>query len=82
MATRAATRRTTAEPGTANIFGADPHKRTLTASVLDCRGGVIATAAFAVSGDGHRAMESWALGFGPIERCSPLTRANEGPRAA
>jgi len=68
VATRAATRRTTAEPGTANIFGADPHKRTLTASVLDNRGGVIATAAFAVSGDGHRAMESWALGFGPIER--------------
>ena len=56
------------EPGTGNIFGADPHKRTLTATVLDCRGGVLGTEVFRVSGDGHRAMEAWALGFGPIER--------------
>lgn len=54
--------------GPANIFGADPHKRTLTATVLDCRGGVLGTRSFKVSGEGHRAMEAWALSFGPVER--------------
>lgn len=51
-----------------NVFGADPHKRTVTATVLDERGGVLGTRSFRVSGDGHRAMEAWALGFGPIGR--------------
>lgn len=51
-----------------NVVGVDPHKRTLTATVLDCRGGVVATAAFRVSGDGHRALEAWATEFGPVER--------------
>ena len=51
-----------------NVFGADPHKRTVTATVLDERGGVLGTATFRVSGDGHRAMEAWALRFGPIAR--------------
>ncbi len=51
-----------------NVFGCDPHKKTLTASVLDERGGVLGTATFRVSGDGHRAMEAWALEFGPILR--------------
>ncbi len=46
-----------AVPEAGNVFGADPHKRTLTASVLDERGGVLGTATFRVSGDGHRAME-------------------------
>src|SRR3954466_11116031 len=54
--------------GTGNVFGADPHKRTVTATVLDERGGVLGTQSFQVSGDGHRAMEAWALGFGPIGR--------------
>ena len=54
--------------GPANIFGADPHKHTLTATVLDCRGGVLGTRSFKVSGEGHRAMEAWALSFGPVER--------------
>ena len=49
-----------------NVFGADPHKRTLTATVLDERGGLLGTSVFRVSGDGHRAMEAWALSFGPI----------------
>ncbi|MGH8995587.1 MAG: IS110 family transposase [Acidimicrobiales bacterium] len=62
------TRRRRPEPGTANIFGADPHKTTLTATVLDCRGGVLGTSVFRVSGDGHRAMEAWASSFGAIER--------------
>jgi len=51
-----------------NTFGADPHKRTLTATVLDERGGVLGTAVFKVSGEGHRAMEAWALAFGPVAR--------------
>jgi hypothetical protein len=55
-------------PDVGNVFGADPHKRTVTASVLDERGGVLGTETFRVSGDGHRAMEAWALAFGPIVR--------------
>jgi transposase len=54
--------------GPANIFGAGPHKHTLTATVLDCRGGTLETRSFRVSGEGHRAMEAWALGFGPTAR--------------
>lgn len=51
-----------------NDVGVDPHKKTLTASVLDRRGGVLGTASFAVSGDGHRAMEAWVAVFGPVRR--------------
>lgn len=51
-----------------NVFGADPHKHTLTATVVDVRGGVLGTATFKVSGSGHRDMEAWALSFGPIVR--------------
>ena len=51
-----------------NDVGVDPHKKTLTASVLDCRGGVLGTASFAVSGDGHRALETWVANFGPVRR--------------
>lgn len=52
----------------ANVLGADPHKHTLTATVVDVRGGVLATETFKVSGNGHREMEAWALSFGPIVR--------------
>lgn len=52
----------------ANDVGCDPHKRTLTVSVLDPRGGVLGTASFRVSGDGHRAMEAFVAGFGPVRR--------------
>jgi hypothetical protein len=62
------TRALAAVSGVGNVFGADPHKRTVTASVLDERGGVLGTESFRVSGDGHRAMEAWALSFGPIVR--------------
>lgn len=51
-----------------NDVGVDPHKKTLTASVLDRRGGVLATASFKVSGEGHRAMEAWVAGLGPVRR--------------
>jgi hypothetical protein len=64
----AAARALAAVHDTGNVFGADPHKRTLTATVLDERGGVLGTETFRVSGDGHRAMEAWAMSFGPIAR--------------
>ena len=51
-----------------NVVGVDPHKRTLTATVVDPRGGVVASEHFRVSGDGHRALEAWARQFGQIVR--------------
>src|SRR5260370_29671430 len=51
-----------------NVVGVDPHKRTLTATVLDARGGVLASAHFRVSGEGHRELEAWARQFGQIAR--------------
>ena len=51
-----------------NVVGVDPHKRTLTATVADARGGILASAHFRVSGEGHRELEAWARHFGPIAR--------------
>lgn len=51
-----------------NVIGIDPHKRTLTATVADARGGILASAHFRVSGDGHRELEAWARQFGQIAR--------------
>jgi hypothetical protein len=51
-----------------NVVGVDPHKRTLTATVVDPRGGIVASEHFRVSGDGHRALEAWARQFGAIVR--------------
>ena len=51
-----------------NAVGIDPHKRTLTTLVVDARGGIVAGEHFKVSGDGHRALEAWALSFGPVVR--------------
>ena len=51
-----------------NVVGVDPHKLTLTATVLDPRGGVLGGEHFRVSGNGHRALEAWARQFGPIVR--------------
>jgi transposase len=51
-----------------NVVGIDPHKRTLTATVVDPRGGILASGHFRVSGDGHRALEAWARQFGPVVR--------------
>ena len=51
-----------------NVVGVDPHKRTLSATVADPRGGVLASGHFRVSGDGHRALEAWARQFGQIAR--------------
>jgi transposase len=51
-----------------NVVGIDPHKRTLTAAIVDPRGGIVASEHFRVSGDGHRALEAWAAQFGAIAR--------------
>ncbi|MGH2886616.1 MAG: IS110 family transposase [Solirubrobacteraceae bacterium] len=51
-----------------NVVGIDPHKRTLTATVIDPRGGIVASAHFRVSGEGHRELEAWARQFGPVAR--------------
>src|SRR5450755_378843 len=51
-----------------NVVGIDPHKQTLTATIADPRGGILASEHFRVSGDGHRALEAWALQFGLVAR--------------
>ena len=51
-----------------NVVGIDPLKRTLTATVADARGGILASAHFRVSGEGHRELEAWARQFGQIAR--------------
>ncbi len=51
-----------------NVVGIDPHKQTLTATVVDPRGGIVASEHFKVSGDGPRALEAWAKQFGAIAR--------------
>jgi hypothetical protein len=51
-----------------NDVGVDPHKHTLTATVLDERGGVLGTASCKVSGSGHRELEAWVGSFGHVRR--------------
>jgi len=51
-----------------DVVGVDPHKRTLSAVVVDARGGVLAGEHFRVSGAGQRALVAWARSFGPIAR--------------
>lgn len=58
----------TQEVSDGHDVGIDPHRKTLTATVLDGRGGTVATASFKVSGVGHRALLEWASGFGPVRR--------------
>jgi transposase len=65
-----------------NAVGIDPHKRTLTAVVIDARGGVLAGEHFRVSGDGHRALAAWALSFGPVVRWGIENAAGWGRHTA
>jgi hypothetical protein len=37
-----------------NVVGIDPHRQTLTATIADPRGGILASEHFRVSGDGQR----------------------------
>jgi transposase len=46
--------------------GIDPHKKTLSAAIIDGRGLIVAVEHFKVSGDGHRQLEAWAGQYGPI----------------
>jgi transposase len=65
-----------------NVVGIDPHKRTLSAAVVDARGGIVASAHFRVSGEGHRALEAWARQFGPIARWGIENATGWGRHAA
>jgi transposase len=65
-----------------NVVGVDPHKRTLTATVLDARGGVVGSEHFRVSGDGHRALEAWARQYGQIARWGVENAAGWGRHTA
>jgi hypothetical protein len=65
-----------------NVVGIDPHKRRLTAIVIDGRGGIVAGEHFGVSGDGHRALEAWALSFGPVARWGVENAAGWGRHTA
>ncbi len=65
-----------------NVVGIDPHKRTLTATVLDARGGILASEHFRVSGDGHRELQAWARQFGQIARWGVEGSASWGRHTA
>ena len=65
-----------------NVVGSDPHKRTVTTTVLDGRGGVLGTAHHQVSGEGHRAMEAWVGSFGPVVRWGVEGSASWGRHTA
>ena len=62
-----------------NVVGIDPHKRTLTATIVDPRGGILASEHLRVSGDGHRALEAWARQFGQIARLRDRGLGELGP---
>lgn len=57
-----------AEAQVGNVVGIDPHKRSLSAAVLDHRGGLLGCRHFPVSAKGHQALETWVLSLGPVLR--------------
>jgi transposase len=65
-----------------NVVGIDPHKRTLTATIIDPRGGVLASEHFRVSGEGHRALEAWASQYGQVARWGVENAAGWGRHTA
>jgi transposase len=65
-----------------NVVGIDPHKRTLSATVADARGGILGSAHFRVSGEGHRELEAWARQFGQIARWGVEGAASWGRHTA
>lgn len=66
MEARAEVREPAARAG--HVVGIDPHKHTLSATVLDERGGLVSRAHFNVSSQGHLSLEQWALSFGRATR--------------
>jgi transposase len=65
-----------------NVVGIDPHKRTLSAVVVDTRGGLLAGEHFRVSGEGHRALLAWARSFGPVARWGIENASGHGRHTA
>jgi len=57
-----------AEAQIGNVVGIDPHKHTLSAAVVDQRGGLLGCRHFPVSAKGHQALETWVLSLGPVLR--------------
>jgi len=51
-----------------NIVGIDPHRRTLTATVLDERGVAVGHDHFDNTNAGYRALTGWVDRFGPVQR--------------
>lgn len=51
-----------------NVVGIDPHKRSLSAAVVDHRGGLLGCCHFPVSAKGHQALETWVLSMGSVLR--------------
>lgn len=51
-----------------HVVGVDPHRRTLTATALDERGGTVGHAHFPNTRAGHASLVDWAASHGPIER--------------
>ena len=64
------------------VVGIDPPKLTLTATVVDPGGGIMASEHFKVSGGGHRALEAWARRFGQIARWGVENAAGWGRHTA
>jgi len=58
---------TIAEPATAVTGGIDTHADVHVAAALDQRGVLLGTASFPTSPVGHRQLELWLAGFGPID---------------
>jgi transposase len=65
-----------------NVVGVDPHKRTLSATIIDPRGGIVASEHFRISGEGHRALEAWARQFGQVARWGVENAAGWGRHTA
>jgi transposase len=57
-----------AEAQIGNVVGIDPHKHSLSAAVVDQRGGLLGCRHFPVSANGHQALETWVLSLGPVLR--------------
>ena len=57
-----------AEAQIGNVVGIDPHEHSLSAAVVDQRGGLLGCRHFPVSANGHQALETWVLSLGPVLR--------------
>ena len=65
-----------------NIIGVDPHRRRLTATILDDRGCVVAVDHFTNDGAGYVAATAWANDHGPVDRWGIENAASLGRHLA